>query len=132
MAIGSREATAVQVPVTFTPFSRSNLERSIVDRFEEQARMRAEHLAVKSTSRSLSYSDLNKAANGIAYRILERIGEGNDPVALLMRDEATTIASILGALKAGKIYVPLDPTGSPARNSPVLEESGARLLLSDL
>src|SRR5580765_6085099 len=114
MAIRSLEAVAVQAPVSFIPFPRSDLERSLVDRFEEQACARADHLAVNTTTQNLSYAALNRAANGIAPAILERLGPGNAPVALLMRDEAMTIASIIGALKAGKIYAPVDTTDSPA------------------
>src|SRR5205807_2157727 len=65
------------------------------------------------------------------HAILGERGEGSEPIALLFAPEAPVIAAILGVLKAGKIYVPLDPASPPARLAYLLEDSQAPLLLCD-
>ncbi len=61
-------------------------------------------------------------ANRIAHTILARRGEGAEPVVLLFDPNAPLLATILGVLKAGKTYVPLDPSLPPARMSALLED----------
>src|SRR5688500_7398158 len=124
-------AGVVAAPESFVPFDTSEIEQSIAARFEGQVRSRPDHVAVKTTAESVSYAALNRWANHVAHAVLSAIGDGNDPVALCVGRETLAIAAILGLLKAGKIYVPLDPAESAERNDAVLDESGATLVLSD-
>src|SRR5687768_14909411 len=101
---------------SFVPFDRSEIEQSLSDRFEQQVRRRPDKLALKTTTQSLTYAQLNRAANRIAHAVLARLGDANEPVALFVRDEALAIAAVIGLLKARKIYVPLDLADSVARN----------------
>lgn len=116
---------------SFVPFDRSGIEQSLSTRFEQQVRRAPDKIAVKTTTQMLRYAELNRAANRIAHAVLDTIGDGNDPVALFIRNEALAIPAIIGLLKARKIYVPLDPADSAARNATILEESQAKLVLSD-
>jgi non-ribosomal peptide synthetase component F len=63
--------------------------------------------------------------------ILALRGEGNEPIALLFEQGAAMIVAILGVLKAGKIYVPLDPNYPDSRISFMLENSETSLIVSD-
>ena len=58
-------------------------------------------------------------------------GDGNEPIALLLENDASMIAGILGVLKAGKIYVPLDPSLPSGRLAYMLEDSQARLIVTN-
>jgi amino acid adenylation domain-containing protein len=117
--------------VDFVPFRKEDVEQSIPERFESQARAHPERLAVKSGRRELTYSQLNRLANRIARRLLLERGEGEETVALLFQPGAGLAAAILGALKAGKIYVAVDPSDPPERLGPMLDDSGAGLVLTD-
>src|SRR5262249_1450719 len=55
----------------------------------------------------------------------------DEPVGLLLGHRAAMIAAILGVLKAGKVYVPLDLRLPPARLKQVLDESGASLVVCE-
>ncbi len=70
-------------------------------------------------------------ANRIALAILARRGRDQEPIALLLDNDAPMIAAMLGVLKAGKIYVPLDPSLPTARLAHILRDSQAALLLTD-
>ena len=115
----------------FIVFQKEEIEQSIPDRFEKMVRMYPDQLAVKTKDHELTYDELNKAANRVARTILEPYGERQNPVALLFEQGTPLIAAILGTLKAGRFYVPLDPAFPPLRNTFMLEDSGAKLILSD-
>jgi non-ribosomal peptide synthetase component F len=115
----------------FIEFKREEIEQSIPDRFEQMVRMYPDRLAVKTRSHIFTYNDLNKAANRIAQAILAKRGETQEPTALLFEDDAPVIAAILGVLKTGKMYVPLDPSYPKARISSILDDSQAGLLITD-
>src|SRR5690348_11169385 len=98
---------------------------SLVARFEQQVRLNPDRLALKSRAHTLTYAALNGWANRIARAVLEARGEGSEPVALLFDQGALLLATLLGVLKAGKAYVPLDPLYPPARNAEILRDSQA-------
>jgi len=107
------------------------LERSISDRFEAQVESDPGHLAIRTSTHTLTYEQLNRRANVIAREILSRRGSAAEPVALLLENDAPMIEAILGTLKAGKIYVPLDPSLPPARLSYIVQDSQACLLVTN-
>jgi amino acid adenylation domain-containing protein len=114
----------------FVEFKREEIEQSIPERFEQQARRDPDRLAIKVNSDTLTYDELNRAANRVARAVLAHLpGEGT--VALLLEHGASMIASILGVLKAGKIYVPLDPSYPRARNAHILQDSQAALIITN-
>src|SRR5581483_4651872 len=71
------------------------------------------------------------AANRIAHAILGIRGEKQEQVGLLCNPGAAAIAATLGGLKAGKVYVPLDPGAPEARNRFILDDAEIRLILAD-
>ena len=93
-----------------TPRSSSSarsIAQSISARFEEQVVANRERLAVSAADRSLSYGALNEAANRVARAVLATAPH-TDTVAVLIGQGASVIVAMLGVLKAGKIFVPLD------------------------
>ena len=91
-------------------FHKAEIEQSIPDRFECQAKLHSERIAISDCGRGFSYTRLNEESNQIAHLILAARGDGEEPVALLLGQGAAPIIAILGILKAGKIYVALDPS----------------------
>jgi len=116
---------------TFIEFKKEEIEQSIPDLFEKQVGKYPDRLAVKSKDDELTYAGLNAAANRVAWAILAQRGPGEEPIALLFQQGASAIAAILGVLKAGKFYVPLDPSYPPARINHVLRDSQSCLIVSD-
>jgi amino acid adenylation domain-containing protein len=116
--------------MAFTPFPRAALEASIGERFESQVRRGPDRLAVKFGDAAWTYAALDAAANRVAHAILAARGPGEAPVALVLEQGVWQVAAILGALKAGKIYVPLDPAAPAARLAPLLAEAGAALVVA--
>jgi amino acid adenylation domain-containing protein len=115
----------------FVEFKREDIEQSISDRFEQNVRKYPNRLAVKTKDNELTYDQLNRVANQVARAILAHCGEGQEQVALLMEHDAPVIAAMIGVLKAGKVYVPLDPAYPRKRLAYMLEDSEPKLCLTD-
>ena len=116
---------------SFIEFKKEEIEQSIPERFEQIVRRYPDRIAVKTRNYVLTYDLLNKMANRVARAILAQSGEGEEAIALLLENDAPMIAAILGVLKAGKIYVPLDPSLPSARLAYILEDSQAALVLTN-
>jgi len=125
-------AKCVHPSGTFVEFPMEDVETSIPARFEKIVGMYPDWLAVKTGDHSFTYDELNRAANRITQAIWEQCDNDNDPVAILLNDTSDTIAAILGVLKAGKIYLPLDRTLPFSRLQYLIEDSRARLLVTDV
>lgn len=107
------------------------MEQSIADCFERTARLYSDRLAIKTKDRSLTYDELNRAANRLARVILAECREGDEPIALVLDHDVPIVVAILAVLKAGKTYVPLDHTQPEARVGYFLEDSQANIILTD-
>ena len=114
----------------WSPFGRNALEQGIPARFAAQVRLHARRPAVRWAGGSWSYERLAARAWRIAQAILERRGDREEPVAVLLPQGPELIAAIMGALAAGKIYVPLDPAHSAERSRTALADCAPALLLA--
>jgi amino acid adenylation domain-containing protein len=115
----------------FSRFEREEIEQSIADRFEAQVREYPTKIAVKSRNHEWSYEELNRAANQIAHSILSLQGAEEQIIALLFEHDAPMVAALFGALKAGKTYVPLDPSYPAERLAYILQHSQAGALVTN-
>jgi amino acid adenylation domain-containing protein len=99
--------------------------------FERRAKEAPEKTAVVHESGDVTYAGLNRRANRIAHALRRRGAGPEARVAVCMERGPALIAAMLGVLKAGAAYVPLDPAHPPARHDAVLRQSGARLMVAD-
>ncbi len=98
--------------------------------FEQQAAKTPEAVAVRSDRGVLTYAELDHRANRVAER-LRRLGVGPGTlVALCLERSPEMVAAILGVLKAGAAYVPLDPSSPALRLRTILDEARAPVLLA--
>jgi len=115
----------------FVIFRKDEINQSIPSRFEQQASIYPDRLAVKTMSAQITYRELNQAANRIARAILHFLGEKEAPVALFLNQGTSLLAAILGVLKSGKAYVPMDISFPSSRNASIIEDSCPGLLITD-
>jgi amino acid adenylation domain-containing protein len=114
----------------FVKFGKEEIEQSIPSRFEQQVEIYPDQIAIKSRQHELTYQTLNQEANRLARAILAQRGEGPEHVGVLMGSDAPAIAAILGILKAGKSFAPLDPSFPRERLAHVIEDSQAGLIVT--
>ena len=97
--------------------------------FEEQARTVRSHLAVRTLTDSMTYQQLDEHANGVAEE-LRRLGAADTRVALLTDQEPRGCAALIGILKSGATFVPISQTDPPDRVLQIIEDSGARVIVT--
>jgi amino acid adenylation domain-containing protein len=98
-------------------------------RFEAHARKNPNAIAVEQDDRSIGYADLDAWAGRIAHRLREKdIGSG-DVVALALDRSIETAAGMLGVLKAGATFLPLDISHPEERLNFIIEDAGVRAVL---
>lgn len=114
---------------TETKYSK---DKMIYQLFEEQVEKSPDKVAICFNDIELTYRQLNKKANQLA-RYLVKIGvEEEIIVGLLTTHSIETVIGILGILKAGGAYLPIDNGYPSDRISYMLEDSGSRILLTNI
>jgi amino acid adenylation domain-containing protein len=115
----------------FVPFDRAALDGAIPRRFETQVDADPGRLALEFGGDAWTYEALDRAANRVARALLDRHAPWSGPVVLLIEQGPALIAAILGVLKAGGLYVPLETWHPPALVAGIAKEARARLILAD-
>ncbi|HLP46739.1 MAG TPA: amino acid adenylation domain-containing protein, partial [Candidatus Kapabacteria bacterium] len=133
----------IQPDKDFEKFVFEDINQSIVERFETQAAKYPANIAVKSISsiKNLvyTYQELNEITNIIAHAIGDYRDIDNKVsnksaqigIGLLFEHGAEMIAAMLGVLKSGNFYIPLDPTYPLNRLQYILKDSDARIILTN-
>ena len=104
--------------------------QSVVELFEAQVERSPAAVAIISDGESLTFAELNRRANQLAH-YLRSAGVGPEvPVAVAIERSVEMIVALLGILKAGGAYVALDPSYPQERLAFMLEDVGARLVLT--
>ncbi|MBF8667868.1 amino acid adenylation domain-containing protein [Pseudomonas putida] len=117
-------ATAVGTPV------QADETLLVHQRFAAAARRHPERTAVMAAGEQASFAELDARAEAIAGRLAEA-GAGPDTLVGVLADRSVDmLASILGVLKAGGAYLPLEPEQPAERLAYMLADSGTRLVLA--
>ena len=104
--------------------------QTIHGRFEQQAAATPDTIAVSFEGQRLKYAELNARANKLAHH-LRSLGVGPETcVGILAERSLAMVVSILGVLKAGGCYLPLDPAYPQERLAFMLDDARAALLLT--
>ncbi len=105
-------------------------ERCVHHLIEAQALARPDALALRFNGQTLSYGELNRRANRLAHRLVAA-GVGPDVLVAVHVERSLDMAlGLLATLKAGGAYVPLDPQFPADRLAFMLQDSRARVLLT--
>lgn len=103
---------------------------TIVERFEHQVSLHPDRIALVFEQRTLTYMELDERANALASYIIGRGVSGNPVIGLLMDRSIEMIVGILGLLKAGAAYLPLDPDTPHERVRYMLQDCDCKLLVT--
>ncbi len=105
-------------------------DKTLVDLFEEQCRLRPNSVALADQDGEVSYRELNEAVNRLAAYLteMEQVRQ-TDRVALCLERDRAMIVSLLAVLKCGAAYVPIDPAYPADRAEHMRLDSGSRTLI---
>jgi amino acid adenylation domain-containing protein len=105
-------------------------DKCIHELFAEQVARTPSNIAIEFGDQRLSYSELNRQAGEIAAR-LQKVGVGpNTIVGICLERSPAMLIALLGVLKAGGAYLPLDPAYPKARLAYMLNDSGSPVLIT--
>jgi amino acid adenylation domain-containing protein len=112
-------------------FSAAETEGTLTERFDRVVALHSNRLAIDDGRRTLTYHELDEATDRLAGALVDQLGLGAEPVALLYRHGSPFHVAQFSVFKAGKFYASLDAELAPNRLALLLENLGARLLLCD-
>nr|WP_083858705.1 non-ribosomal peptide synthetase [Paenibacillus sp. OSY-SE] len=107
-------------------------EKTIHQMFEEQAERTPDAPAVSFGDEMLTYRELNRKANQLAWVLRDRGVASERPVGIMVERSIAMVVGVLAVLKAGGTFVPIDPEYPETRIRYMLEDSGAKLALTEL
>jgi amino acid adenylation domain-containing protein len=106
-------------------------EASVLDLWQAQAARAPKTIAVRDVDGASTYRELDVATNRLAHLLLERGVGREEPVGILLTRGQSAISAMLGILKAGAAYLPLDPRLPERRLAWLLADAGVRFVLTD-
>ena len=105
-------------------------DKCIHQLFEEQAKDTPDSIAVVFEDQKITYSELNRKANQLAYHLISLGAKPNMLIGICMDRSIDLIIGLLGILKAGGAYLPIDLSYPQERLSFMMEDANASLLLT--
>ncbi len=98
--------------------------------FEARVARHPRAVAVVGDDGELTYGELNRRANRLAHRLIE-LGVGPEvPVGIALERSVAFVEAVLGIVKAGGVYVPLDPAYPAERLAFMAEDAGLQVVVS--
>ncbi len=110
------------------PFPR---ERTVMDYFQTLARSQPAAVAVKDGARLVTYAELDLLSDRVVNALRQQGLAREEPVAIMKPAACEFLAAVLGVLKAGGTYFPVDVDTPTKRLEFLLNDSVSRLVLSD-
>ena len=104
---------------------------NVVALFEAQVDMHPDKTAVIACDTTLTYRELNELANKIAHSLIARDINSGDIVAFALPRKSYLIGCMLGILKAGAAYLPVDPDYPQDRIDYIISDSNAKLFITE-
>ena len=107
-------------------------DKTIVEMFEQQVERTPDAVAVVFEERSISYRELNERANQLGDYIRKRYKiKGDDLIGIKLERSEKMIVGILGILKSGGAYVPIDPGYPEERIRYMIEDSKCKVVIDE-
>src|SRR6185369_12569333 len=116
--------------ISLSARSRATSKNCVHELFEAQAERTPNAIAIQCEKQGLTYAQLNARANQVAHWLQKHGVKPESLVALCLERSLDSVIALLGILKAGEAYVPLDP-GFPRRQlAQILEDSQPQVMIT--
>ena len=106
--------------------------KTVIDIFQEQAQKTPHAIALVFKDAEITYHCLNEHANRLAHYLISKGVKEDIPVPVCIEKSFEMFIGILGILKAGGVYVPVDPQYPAERVKYMVEDTKAVIVLSSL
>ncbi len=129
--IDEKEKRLITETFQTSNYNRGEDNLTLHERFEQQAACFPNKTAVSFNGESLTYEILNSRANELAKKLRGLGVQSNDLVGVMLERSHSFIIGILGILKAGAAYVPIDPNYPLERINYMIQDSRISILITD-
>jgi amino acid adenylation domain-containing protein len=102
---------------------RAVRETTATAQFEARARELPGEIALATETETLTFAELNRRANQLAWLLRDRGASAGSIVGLCLRRDSDLVTGMLAALKSGAAYLPLDPSHPPARVAGIVADA---------
>lgn len=127
LSSGDEQKVIVDLNETATAYEKDAFLHELIQSVSSK---NDENTAVIFGDRHLTYGELNRIANGVARSLIDGNVKVGDTVGVMADRSPEMIAALLGVLKAGATYVPLDPEFPAQRLEMMLEDAAPKALLA--
>jgi len=110
--------------------NRDIVPAGLHERFAAQAAATPHHIAVVCGDTRLTYAQLDRRATALAARLAPMLGDGEARVGMFLQRSVEQIVAMLGILKAGAAYVPIDPRYPEQRIRFLLDDADVRVVVT--
>ncbi len=110
------------------------LHEPVFLRIQQHARTQPQAVAVRFVGQDeieLTYAELNARANQLGHHLRALGVQPDTPVGILMNRSADMIVALLGVMKAGAAYLPIDPTYPPERIRYMIQDAGVQVMIAE-
>ncbi|MBI5681385.1 MAG: amino acid adenylation domain-containing protein [Methanobacterium sp.] len=112
-------------------FKMNPVEEPLLNKlFEKQVEQSKDEIALIAEDGEFTYDELNRKANRIANALINRGVEVEDRILFMLKRDSRLIAAVLGIIKAGCAFIPVDPEYPEERIKHVLEDSDAKYIIT--
>ena len=118
------------MPMDHESLAGTQEDFSLIDLFEMVIELHADRVAVVCGSDTITYGNLNRAADAMAQRLRSMGIESTSIVAIYLDRSIPMVVALLAVLKAGGAYVPIDPTQPAGRAGTLLADLRQPILLT--
>ena len=112
-------------------FPREEIDQTIGARFDAQASLFSDKVALQSPKSSVTYAALSRKSNALAHRIRSLQPSPGARVAFLLEHDVQAPIAMIAALKAGSVYVPLDQNFPEKRLRYMLADSQSGIIVTN-
>ena len=117
--------------ITLGQGERADVEIPLLHRvFEQRVKENPGQTALIACDRTLTYEELNREANRIAYSLMDRGVKRGDSIVLLLPRRSFYFAAMFGVLKTGAAFIPCDPEYPAERIRHIIGDAGARFIIT--
>lgn len=136
LVVGFNETTGPAVPTS-----------SVIEQFDRQVNATPDAVAIEATGETITYRELDRRADAVAAQ-LRAVGVGRNPdlgtgtggvvadagsgfVGVLLPRSVDAVVAIIGILRTGAAYVPIEPATPPARLAQMVADTAAAVICTD-
>ncbi len=99
--------------------------------FENQVKLNSDKVAIIDNSKSLTYEQLNNESNKLAHMLINQGVKQNDFVTIIINRTVNAIIAILGIIKSGAAYVPIEPNYPISRIKHIFQSTESKIVITN-